>query len=320
MHNYSLYLKEKLLVLARIIIQKNLFMFRKLLFLGLFLLSICMTGCKMNHEKKQLIDFDSISISDKQMPVNPLDTTGDGLPIFYNMYLSVELSSLFETAGAVFTPELMNNVDKISEYLTSSQQAVNLGVYAVDLSYARVFDQVEMAGRYFSAMKQLAQELGIPDDYFENTVKRFERNFTDKDSLIQLANEVYVTTDEYLKENERYTTAALIILGGWVEAIHIATDVAIESKDANIIERLIDQKYSLNNLLIMLSEYKKNEVVAEYIAQLNVIGSEFEKINVVFDVNFDPSKESGKKLIDKAVEQIKVFEKSVSKFRSELVN
>ena len=295
-------------------------MLRKLLILGLFLLSISFTGCKKNREKKQLIDFDSISITDKQIPVNPLDTTGDGLPIFYNMYLSVELSSLFETAGAIFTPELMNNTDKISEYITSSQQAVNVGVYAVDLSYARVFDQVEMAGRYFNAMKQLAQELGIPDDYFENTVKRFERNFSDKDSLIQLANEVYVTTDEYLKENERYTTAALIILGGWVEAIHIATDVAIESRDANIIERLIDQKYSLNNLLIMLSEHKKNEVVAGYIARLNNIGNEFEKINVVFDVNFDPSKESGKKLIDKAVEQIKVFQKSVSKFRYELVN
>jgi len=295
-------------------------MLRKLLILGLVFLSIYLVGCKMNSEKKQLIDFDSISINDQQIPVNPLDTTGDGLPIFYNMYLSVELSSLFETAGAVFTSELMNNVDKTSEYITSSQQAVNLGVYAVDLSYARVFDQVEMAGRYFNAMKQLAQELGIPNDYFENTVKRFERNFTDKDSLIFLANEVYVTTEEYLKENERYTTAALIILGGWVEAIHIASDVAIESRDANIIERLIDQKYSLNNLLMMLSEHKKNEIVAEYIGRLNIIGNEFEKIDVIFDVDFNPSKESGKQLIDKAVGQIKVFEKSVSEFRSELIN
>ncbi len=295
-------------------------MLHKLLILGLVFLSICLIGCKMNSEKKQLIDFDSISIDDQQIPINPLDTTGDGLPIFYNMYLSVELSSLFETAGAVFTSELMNNVDKTSEYITSSQQAVNLGVYAVDLSYARVFDQVEMAGRYFNAMKQLAQELGIPSDYFENTVKRFERNFTDKDSLIYLANEVYVTTDEYLKENERYTTAALIILGGWVEAIHIASDVAIESRDANIIERLIDQKYSLNNLLMMLSEHKKNEVVAEYINRLDLIGKEFEKIDVIFDVDFNPSKESGKQLIDKAVGQIRVFEKSVSEFRNELIN
>ena len=162
------------------------------------------------------VKFDSLNTEAKEIPLNPLDTAGEGLPIFYNMYLSVELSSLFESAGAVFTPELMNGVDKTNEYITSSQQAVNLGVYAVNLSYAKVFDQVETAGKYFNAMKQLSQDLGIPADYFENTVQRFERNFTNKDSLISLANEVYVATEDYLKENERYTTAALIIMGGWV--------------------------------------------------------------------------------------------------------
>ena len=109
-------------------------------------------------------------------------------------------------------------------------------------------------------------------------------------------------------------------MGGWVEAIHIAVDVAIESRDANIIERLIDQKYSLNNLLMMLSEHKKNEVVAEYINRLNVIKKEFEKIDVVFDVEFNPSSESGKQLIDKAVRQIAIFGKSVSALRKDLVN
>ena len=40
----------------------------------------------------------------------------------------------------------------------------------------------------------------------------------------------------------------------WVEAINVATHVAIESQEADIIERLVDQKYSLNNLIIMLKE------------------------------------------------------------------
>jgi hypothetical protein len=191
-------------------------MYKKLFYSGLFIATIVLFSCKSNTSQDKLIEFDSLTASEGQKPLNPLDTVGEGLPIFYNMYLSVELSTLFESAGAVFSPELMNNIQKTSEYITSSQQAVNLGVYAVDLSYARVFDQVEIAGKYFNAMKQLSQDLGIPADYFESTVKRFERNFTNKDSLIYLANEVYVSTEDYLKENERYTTAALIIIGGWM--------------------------------------------------------------------------------------------------------
>lgn len=282
--------------------------------------AIVVVSCRSGKRGEQVIDFDSIDYASSEKAISPLDTVGEGLPIFYNMYLSVELSSLFESAGAVFTPELMNNPDKTSEYLTSSQQAINLGIYAVDLSYARVFDQVETASQYFNAMQQLSKNLGIPSDYFENTAKRFERNFTNKDSLITLANEVYYTTEDYLKANERYTTAAIIILGGWVEAISIAINVAIESRDPDIIERLIDQKYSLNNLYLMLSEHRENEVVAEYLNELTKLKKAFNEINVVFDVNFDPNSDSGKMLIEKAIQQINALEEVVLAFRSQLVS
>ncbi|MGD2034444.1 MAG: hypothetical protein PVF73_05265 [Bacteroidales bacterium] len=285
-----------------------------------FIFMMLMWSCRSDRKNTQIIEIDSINLSDSVSSINPLDTVGEGLPIFYNMYLSVELSSLFESAGAVFTSELMNHSDKTSEYITSAQKAVNLGIYAVDLSYAKVFDQVEIAGRYFNAMKQLSRELGIPDDYFEGTAERFERNIANKDSLIKLANEVYYTTENYLKKNERFTTAALIIMGGWIEAIHIAIDVAVESHDPNIIERLIDQKYSLNNLMLMLSEHKKNEVVQEYLTGLGRVKKNFDAIDVVFDADFDPGSEEGKKLIDEAVEQINEFGGIVSNFRNELVN
>ncbi len=285
-----------------------------------FILICFLFACKSNRKYNQVIELDSINLSDSINVISPLDTVGEGLPIFYNMYLSVELSSLFESAGAIFTSELMNNTDKTSEYITSAQKAVNLGIYAVDLSYAKVFDQVEIAGRYFNAMQQLSRELGIPGDYFENTAERFERNIADKDSLIKLANEVYYTTEDYLKKNERYTTAAMIIMGGWIEAIHIAIDVAIESRDANIIERLVDQKYSLNNLMLMLSEHKSNEVVKEYLNQLSVVKKEFDKIDVDFNADFDADTKEGEELINQTIKQIDEFSGIVNDFRDQLIN
>jgi hypothetical protein len=236
--------------------------------------------------------------------------------IFYNMYLEVELSTLFESAGAVFTPELLNSVHKQSDYLTSSQQAVNLGIYAVDLSYARVFGQVQTAGKYFSAMRKLAEAMGIPTDYFESTVKRFENNISNKDSLIYLANEVYQTTDEYLKENRRHTTAAMIIMGGWIEAIHIALDVAEESRDVNIIERLVYQKGSLEHLMSMLKGYGENDKVAEYLAKLEEIKKVFDAV----DITFDGSVELDDKFIDNALAQLIPFKQVVNSFRNELTD
>lgn len=284
-----------------------------------FSLFVLLLGCKSTTSQKQVINLDSINMSSTNQPVNPLDSAGKGLPIFYNMYLSVDLSSLFQTAGAVFKPELMNEPDRMSEYMTSTQQAINLGVYAVDLCYSRVFDQGETAGRYFSAMRHMAHELGIPDDYFEKTTQRFEKNLSNKDSLIAIANEVYVTTNNYLKKNERYTTSAMIILGGWVEAIHIAIDVAVESRNPDIIDKLVDQKYSLNNLMIMLSERKNSDVVLAYLRELLKIKKEFDDIEVPFDTSFDPNSKKGKEQIDIVVQHIQTFGKTLNAFRDQLV-
>jgi hypothetical protein len=276
-------------------------------------------GCKSSSDNRKPVGFDSISLTPAQKVISSFDTIGEGLPIFYNMYLSVELSSLFQSAGAVFKSDLLNSSDHISSYLTSSQQAINLGVYAVDLSYARVFDQVEVAGRYFSAMQQISRELGIPDDYFKNTAERFERNIAEKDSLIKIANEVYVTTDNFLKANERYNTAALIIMGGWTEAVYIATDVAIESRDPEIIEKLADQKYSLNNLMIMLSEHKNNEVIGGYILELSKVRKGFDALNIDFDVNFNANTPEGKSLLSNSVQQLENFRKVIDNFRNKLI-
>jgi hypothetical protein len=289
------------------------------LFFTFVLSAVILAGCKSGSNNPKTINIDSINLNASEKKLNTFDTVGHGLPIFYNMYLSVELSSLFETAGAVFKTDLMNSADGISAYITSSQQAVNLGVYAVDLSYARVFDQVEIAGRYFNAMQQLARELGIPDDYFENTAKRFERNIVNKDSLIKIANEVYTTTDNYLKENERYTTASLIIVGGWVEAVHIALDVAVESQDPEIIERLVDQKYSLNNLMSMLSDYKDNVVVKEYLQELEKIKTQYNLIDISFKTDFDVKKPADKKYLEESINKIEKFRTSLDKFRNKLV-
>ena len=181
-----------------------------------------LSSCKQGGKTGNTEGTDSINLGEIKPLVHNIDTMGEGLPIFYNMYLSVEMSSLFQTSGAVFKPELLNSPDKISDYVTSSKKALNLGVYAVDLSYAKVIEQFETAAKYFNAMQRMAEEMGIPSDYFENTAKRFDRNINNKDSLIKIANEVYMASDKYLRENERYAASAQIILGGWVEAIHIA--------------------------------------------------------------------------------------------------
>lgn len=280
---------------------------------------VVLIGCKQEGKKNDGVTFDSIDLSDRENILSELDTIGAGIPIFYNMYLSVELSSLFEVSGAVFNKDILNPDDRTSEYITSYKKALNLGVYAVDLSYARVFEQYEVAGRYFSSMQSLSEQLGIPQSYFKETAERFERNLTEKDSLISIANEVYYKTEDYLKNNERFATASVIILGGWIEAIYIGSKVAIESRNPDIIERLIDQKYSLNNLLIMLSDHKDTEIVAEYADMLEKLRAIFMSIEVDVPVDFDKNSTEANAQIDAWLEDLSKLSAEVEIIRASIV-
>jgi hypothetical protein len=280
---------------------------------------LCVT-CKQNPKQDAVLSgLDSLSLTETKPFINRFDTMGEGLPIFYNMYLSVEMSSLFNAAGAIFNQDLLNSTDKITDYTASSKKAMNLGVYAVDLTYAKVFEQFETAGKYFNAMEKLAEELGIPSSFFENSANRFDKNIDNKDSLIKIANEVYQSADIYLKENERYNAAAQIILGGWTEAIYIAIDMARSTRDFDIIERLAEQKYSLSNLMEMLQNYESDPVIAENLVKLKELQVVFNTFEVKVKGNFDPATKEGKQTVNTLLLKVKELEKPALALRASII-
>jgi hypothetical protein len=277
-------------------------------------------SCKHGAKSDLAGGSDSINLGDIKPLVHNYDSTGVGLPIFYNMYLSVEMSSLFQTTGAVYKPELLNSAEKVSDYVTSSKKALNLGVYAVDLSYAKVFEQYETAAKYFNAMEKMAEELGIPSTYFENTARRFDQNINNKDSLIAIANEVYMATDKYLRENERYSAAAQIILGGWVEALDIAVDVANSTKSIDIIERFAEQKTSLENVITMLDDYSDDVAIKQNLQRLKELKPMFDALVINVDGKFDPASASGKKTIEMYLMKVNEVGRKIKEIRKEIVS
>ncbi|MBN2813557.1 MAG: hypothetical protein JXQ80_05730 [Bacteroidales bacterium] len=288
--------------------------------ISLMSLTILLSSCKQGSKSGNAEGIDSISLGEVEPLIHQIDSTGEGLPIFYNMYLSVEMSSLFQSSGATFQSEILNSPENISDYVTSSKKALNLGVYAVDLSYAKVSEQLETAGQYFNAMQKMAEEIGIPADYFKNTAERFDRNINNKDSLIKIANEVYMASDNYLRENERYAASAQIILGGWVEAIHIASNIAATTKDIEVIERLAEQRISLANVIAMLNDYNTDVDINKNLQKLKQLQPVFDSFVVDINSSFDPASASGKKQMQQYQNKIEEISKQIQSIRSGIVS
>lgn len=202
--------------------------------------------------------------------------------VFYTIPSPLEMTSLIKKAGASYDKDIGNSVANASNYVTNISMALNLGVYGADLSYASIFDQTQETLRYFAVAKKLADGIGITSAFGKSTLDRIEVNVNNRDSLISIISDSYWETDAYLKENKRSSTSALVITGGWVEGLYIATRLAANtSNNKEIVSRIGEQKLSLNNLIAMLNSYE-DENISATLNELNELKQVYEGVELTY--------------------------------------
>lgn len=211
--------------------------------------------------------------------------TGQVREIFYNMYLPEEMSRIFEQVGANFDPDIPVSPDDFSRFQQHPDIACAIGAYGVDLNYAKLFDQDALTGNYFTIIRVLSEKLEIPESYYEDLFERIDDPFFDRDSIAATASEIYEKTDAYLKKNGKGADAALIVMGGWIEALYIAGRIYEENPtNMEIMDRIAEQKYSLNSLIFLLSNYQDDLKNAEYLLYLKKLQEAFNKFEIYFEV------------------------------------
>ena len=57
-----------------------------------------------------------------------------------------------------------------------------------------------------------------------------QNDMSEPDTIVSLMNRVYTRIENHLRESGRESTAGLMVLGGWVEAMYIATQVAYDPR------------------------------------------------------------------------------------------
>ena len=296
-----------------------LFNKRVIVFLTIFCLLI-FGGCKRNSS-----DYNAVSDADTSKVEE--DAIKKAKNIFYLMYLPSEMYKVFEKAGAMYNPSILNPVENVNQYAASSKAAMNLGVYGVDLSYNKIFSQNQKTLIYFAVIHRLSQQLGIPDYEFASVLKKIEKNINNKDSLTFYASEIYRQTNQFLNENERQATATLIIMGGWIEALYIASKISVENvSNKEIIERIAFQKYSLRSLISLLNNYVGDNTVVEYLLMLKSLKQAFDNFEIYYepgDLNIDTINKmvSANKIhINLTKENIAQINQVINDIRKQIVN
>lgn len=300
-------------------------MINKIIRISVLISLMALFGCKSesNNDKPQTDSIQKLK-TDTVKNLKGKQVT----KIFYNVPSPIEMARLIKRAGSYYNKELLNPLANRTNYTTNDKMALNLGVYGADLSYARLYDQIQICIDYVKIIKKLTETLGIPEDKGASTISRLQDHMENRDTLLTIIAETYSNTDSYLKENERESTAILVLIGGWIEALYLAVNtIDMNNPHKEIMERIAEQKYSLSNMIELSKCYEYDEAVAYYRPKLDKLYESFSEITIIYSLN-DVSTDSEKKLttinsktdIIVTIDDIKKIHKIVSEIRKEIIN
>ena len=217
------------------------------------------------------------------------DSTNGDIPAeknetYYGVLTPVEICVIFDRLAVPYDKTILNPVSNQDRYLSTAKAAINTGIYGVDFGYLKMFGIGQDVIDYMFTIREISNKLGIPDRMILEPIRKVQNNMSDPDSLTTLMQEAYTDIENHLRENGRESTAGLMIMGGWVEAMYIATQLVYDSDnpDVEVIQKIAEQKYTLTSLLSFMKNYYDDPIVVYYTKKLKYLQNYFDTFDIYF--------------------------------------
>jgi hypothetical protein len=299
--------------------------FSSVIFIVLILVVGLFTGCKGGKKAPD----QNVSVKMPQDNALIMQDIKQAEKIFNALPSPLESAQLIKSAGARFDAKLLNPVSSANKYVTNKAMALNLGVYTCDLSFASLYEQTQLLIDYMNSAKKMADGLGILKAIEQEDINKLEENINNVDVIMDVVSQTFMNSNSYLEDNGQPATAAIVLVGGWIEGLYISTQL-VDMKEFNgnkLVGRIIDQKLSIDILLKLLNQSKGNPAVDEIIVQVNKLSGVFDKISIKtgpvrpeFDASSNTTVLKSEVKTDMTPETFKELATVVAEIRNSFVN
>lgn len=209
------------------------------------------------------------------------DAFEDAKVIFYSLPSPIETATAVESLGIKYSNEYLNSPKNINRYNTTGTQALNLGCYIADMSFCILYNQNQASIDYLACIKKLSGELGVSGFFSDSTMRFIQENMNNKKLIINSVSKSYTNSTTFLEENQRNEIAAMIIVGGWLESVYLSV-MMLEKTDNyedKMYETVINQKFTLDDLLGFLKSLDKDKDIKNLSTQLEGLKVVYDKID-----------------------------------------
>lgn len=232
-------------------------------FLPYLLSIVCVCACefKQTNNSRNFKDTET-SISEELKKIglpDRLDFLIDNLILSDNMILSLS------TDTSIFSSALLNSNELAKLYTTTHAKAVNMGIYGADLNYLIHFGQSQNSIKYLIVSKQLADQIGVAMAFDQAAIEEYQSNLENKDALINIIFVSYDNIKKMLKNEDQFLLSTLVIVGSWIENMHITTELLPLVKSTELTNTLLEkislQKDYLTKTIALLNDLNEGNIV-----------------------------------------------------------
>ncbi len=242
------------------------------------LLTVCMLNacgsCGNRGSSSDLEVPDTLMYSDAIIPDDEISGFID------NMSSPVEMAALIKSLDVKFSNKYLASTDNVEDFSTEYQQALNLGIYGLDLGYLNMYNKTNAVLDYISAIKTLADGINVGQFFDFATLRRLSQNDQNLDSLMYISVHSFNQMDRYLRKNKRSNLSVLMITGVWIEGNYLVTQVYKEVPHPELKEKIGEQKIVLDKLMLFLEVFKNDKQLQAIANDLKPLKEQYKDITI----------------------------------------
>ncbi len=204
--------------------------------------------------------------------------------IIENISSPIEMASIVKELGVPFSSRFLTKLDNFENHSSPFNMAYSLGILGADLGYLNVYEKTGSSISYLSTINKIADGLKISQFFDFATMKRLATSESNLDSLMFMSVHSFNLMDDHLKVTDRNNLSALMITGVWVEGMYLVTQVAKSKPDTTLATYIGEQKTILNDILLILKNYRSDTRFTELIKDLEEIKTEFDKVKITYEI------------------------------------
>lgn len=270
------------------------------------------------NEDKEGSDNEGFTGAEAEKEDTSKTKKGGSKTTFYGVPTPHQMLSMLEGYDKEASKEHLLETKKVEDAVSSDHKAMLLGIYSTDLAYTSVFGMGQVSLDYFKTVRQLGEDLEVSSAFDQETIEKIEESVGSQDSLTNISKDTYLEAFDYLERNERGKTLALLVAGGWTEALYLSVNMVDEyEKGDPAIDYIAQEKEGLKNVMKFMEQYEENGSVAELLDRMKGLRKAYDALEESGGTS-EMKKDEGGGMVLSGGSSVKISEEDLNKIRKEV--